>query len=72
MFLVFLAEIFPNFKQLKNREDSSDFDDSWTVLLATALPIICQIFAIRIFLSRRRKKNRVLDSTKELTLRKIN
>ena len=39
IFHVFLVGIFSeqqNFEQIKNREDSSDFDDSWTVLIATS------------------------------------
>ena len=35
---MFFAEIFTeqqNFERLKNREDSSDFDDSWTELIAS-------------------------------------
>ena len=34
-----------NFERLKNREDSSDFEDSWAVLLAPAPAIISQMFA---------------------------
>ena len=33
------------FKRPKNREDSSDFDDFWTELIALTWAIISQIFA---------------------------
>ena len=34
-----------NFKRPENHEDSSDFDDFWTVLIATTRSIISEIFA---------------------------
>ena len=35
IFVMFLFEISQNFERLKNREDSSDLDDSWTKSIAT-------------------------------------
>ena len=36
---------FSNFERLKNREDSSDFDDSWTKSIATTQTFFSKIFA---------------------------
>ena len=44
-----------NFKRPENREDSSDFDDFWTVLIATTRSIISEIFASPKNFSRGRK-----------------
>ena len=40
----FLFASHRNFKRPKNREDSSDFDDFLTEMIATALAIIFKIF----------------------------
>ena len=49
IFLVFLVEIFAeqqNFERLKNREDGSDFADSWKKSIATTRSSFSNIFAL--------------------------
>ena len=45
---------FENFERLKNRDDGSDFDDSWTKLIAKARSSCSKVFApSKFFLSNR-------------------
>ena len=60
---------FSNFKRLKNREDSFDFDDFWTKLIAPTRTFFFEIFALpenfRVAekFSRRRTKERPNERT---------
>ena len=56
-----------NFKRLKNREDSSDFDDFWTESIATTRTFFSKIFAPPKFSRRRKISRRTSERTYERT-----
>ena len=64
-----VASEFSNFERLKNREDSSDFDDFWTESIATTQTFFSKIFAPPKFSRRRKNSWRTNAQTNERTPR---